>query len=256
MIVLCILGICVGLVSGLLGFGGGILIVPVLKYYVEHIGVSPELSMHVAVATSLAVIIFTSASSSLVYAKQKRLSWPLFVRFLPGVIIGVLLGTQIAKHLHGAFYSKSFAILLIILGGKVLFSDNPLPHPRSNHFLVFFAIISGILSSIFGVGGGVIMMPFFLYLGLDMLTAIGTSTLLIIPITTISTLLFGLSESPSHVLPGMTGLIYWPAVAYIAVASILFVPVGAKIAAAVAPRYLKYIYVSLLSLIAIKMLMS
>ena len=186
MMVLCILGVCVGLVSGLLGFGGGILIVPVLKYYLEHIGVSPALSMHVAVATSLAVIIFTSASASLAFAKQNRISWPLFVRFLPGVIIGVILGTQIAKHLYGAFYSKSFAILLIILAGKVLFADNPAPHPRSNHFLVFFAIVSGILSSLFGIGGGVIMAPFFLYLGLDMLTAIGTSTLLIIPIATIA----------------------------------------------------------------------
>lgn len=256
MIVLCILGMCVGLVSGLLGLGGGILIVPVLKYYLEHIGVSPALSMHVAVATSLAVIIFTSAATSLVYAKQNRLSWPLFVRFLPGVIIGVLLGTQIAKHLQGAIYSKSFAILLIILGGKILFAGNPSPHPRSNHFLVFFAIVSGILSSIFGIGGGGIMTPFFLYLGLDMLTAIGTSTLLIIPIAAISTLLFGLSETPSHVLPGMTGFIYWPAVAYIALASMLFVPIGAKIATAVAPQNLKYIFVSLLILIAIKMLMS
>ena len=256
MILLCILGMCVGLVSGLLGIGGGILIVPVVKYYVECIGVSPALSMHVAVSTSLAVIIFTSSSASIVYAKQNRLSWPLFVRFLPGIVIGVLLGTQIAKHLHGEFYSKSFAILLIILAGKVLFANKPSQHPHSNLFIVFFAIISGILSSIFGIGGGIIMTPFFLYLGLDMLTAIGTSTLLIIPIAVISTLVFGLSKSPAHALPSMTGFIYWPAVAYIALGSVIFVPIGAKIATTLAPRYLKYIYVSVLILIAIKMLIS
>lgn len=256
MILLCILGMCLGFVSGLLGIGGGILIVPALKYFVEHLGISPALSMHIAVSTSLAVIIFTSSSASIVYAKQNRLSWPLFVRFLPGIIIGVLLGTQIAKHLHGAFYSKSFAILLIILAGKVLFANNPSQHPHSNRFIVFFAIISGILSSIFGIGGGIIMTPFFLYLGLDMLTAIGTSTLLIIPIAVISTLVFGLSKPPADALPSMTGFIYWPAVAYIALGSVIFVPIGAKIATTLAPRYLKYIYVSVLSLIAIKMLIS
>jgi len=254
MLLFLIIGSLVGFFSGLLGIGGGILLVPSLKYYFEiqqHI--SANMSMHMAVATSLAVIIFTSSRTAWYYYKKNNIDISLFHQFLPGILIGAVIGILLSKFLNGTIYVSLFALLLLYNASQLLIKKNkstqdttsPLHQKKLN--LYAMSLFIGSTSSLLGVGGAVMMTPYFIKLGLDIRKAIGTSILSSIPIALLSTVV--------HTLFSNKAFIQWPLVFIISLTSMFFSPIGAAIAHKLNQIILQKIFALFLILIAARMVL-
>jgi uncharacterized membrane protein YfcA len=245
-----IIGSLVGTLSGLLGIGGGIILVPTLNYVFEHQDhIAPGLCMHMAVATSLAVIMLTSSRTSWLYIQHNHFDRKLFMRFLPGLILGTLTGVQLGQHVHGQLYTQIFGLFLWGLAIKLLRPSKPstgnsrLQKPIWFYFISF---LTGNLSALFGIGGGIIMTPYFIHLEQRTLQAIGTATLCTLPIAIVSSISI-------KVIYGNELPINWTSVAIIGITSMLCAPIGAKLARQTSERRLKMIFAIVLSIVGAKM---
>ena len=246
------IGVMVGLLSGLLGIGGGIILVPSLKYVFEHQSAIPHsLSMHTAVATSLAVILLTSARTSWLYIRQNLFLPKLFIQFVPGLILGTLSGVMLGQHIHGQRYTQIFSIFLFLLALQLIRPSQGIkPSSRFSqpYWRYLMSFVTGHFSALFGIGGGVLMTPYFTHIENNVLKAIGTSTLCTLPIALTSTLFMQLFYKQQL-------QINWLAVAIIGIGSMLCAPVGAKLARQISERRLKLIFSCVLTLVALKMLL-
>ena len=119
-----ILGSLVGFLAGLLGIGGGLIIVPALVYLLPKVGVSAEIVMPMALATSLGAIVITSTSAALAHHKKKNIPWQLTKPIMLVVAIGALLGAFIADSLSTAALTNFFSIVVILLACYILLSIN------------------------------------------------------------------------------------------------------------------------------------
>ena len=240
-------GVIAGLLAGLLGVGGGIIIVPILNILLaEHF--SSVVSMHVAVGSSLAIMVFTALSSSYAYYRRDLIIWPLFYQSAPGLILGVTTGSFIAMYLSSRSLLIAFSIFILFVALDMLLSrevkaQRDLPGLLSFNCLAF---VIGIFSGFFGIGGGVLMVPLLVYCNVEMHKATGTSALCGLSIAAAGAICFILTGS--HVtgsiqLPyGTTGYIYWPAVIPIALTSVLFAPIGTRLAVWLPAQSLKRIF--------------
>jgi uncharacterized membrane protein YfcA len=260
----CLLGAVAGLFSGLLGIGGGLIVVPCLLIVFPLVGISP--SIHVAVGTSLATIIVTLCSSIRAHLKRsdQQLLWHLGRQFLPGIIMGTLLGAVIAKLLSGAHLAIFFGIIVWLLALRVFLVKNTahvsdgqsveqlLPAKR---WLLPINILIASLASIMGVGGGGFMITFLQIRKVPMRIAIPIATMMGIPVAIIGTLSYiVLGWSDSSLPHWSTGYVYWPAVFGITIASIFTAPLGAKLAHKLPNELLRWIFVIMLVIIGGKMI--
>jgi uncharacterized membrane protein YfcA len=156
------IGAVTGVLAGLFGIGGGTVIVPALILTLTLQGVSPEVSTHIAIGTSLAAISMTSLSS--VYAHQQRgvVRWSLVVQLAPAVCIGVWLGAAFASQQSAALLQKSFGVFLVLIALQLFFSLQP--HEQAERPLAWPAMwgggaVIGFLSALFGIGGGSLSVP-------------------------------------------------------------------------------------------------
>ena len=90
---LALLGIGAGFLAGLLGIGGGMVLVPFISYFLAARGVGPELGVKMAIATSMATIMFTSLSSVRAHHKRGAVRWDLVLTLAPGIVAGALLAS-------------------------------------------------------------------------------------------------------------------------------------------------------------------
>jgi uncharacterized membrane protein YfcA len=257
MIIFALIGLLVGFLSGLLGIGGGIILVPCLNHYFrQHLQIPLDLSMHMAVTDSLAVVIFTSMMTASLYYRQGKISWRIVWNFFPGLVFGGLTGFLIKRHLHGDLYAQVFAVFLIFIAIQLFYSQPTAQtklkeKPKIDWKFLLMSFITGLLSSIFGVGGGIITTPFFIYLGLDILKAIGSSSACCIPVAFINS---AITTWWQYKHPETSvNLIDWQAVLYISVFSVTIAPIGAMVAKKSNPDVLKKYFSSLLVLISLEL---
>lgn len=262
-------GVFAGTLSGLLGVGGGIIVVPTLIFCFQSVHLFTDaLIMHVAVGTSLAIMIFTSLSSANAYYRRGFIVWPVFIRFLPGLCVGMIAGSMIAKQLSSHLLIMLFALFLIIIAVYLFFSKPEKITPKSiKHtypllrelVIIVVAILIGLLSTIFGIGGGLLMVPFFLLIGLEMHEASGTSSICGVPISIIGTIVLtiaGWDAIQNSPLPaGTIGYVYWPAATMVSLTSIIFAPIGARLSIRFRPITLKRILACLLIASSINLLL-
>ena len=124
------IGVFSGLLSGLLGVGGGIIVVPMLLLVLKTNPLFADTNlMHIAAGTSLAAMIVTSLSSAYAYHRHNAVIWPVFWYTLPGICIGMLFGSMLTTHLNVTILSNLFSVFLI-LTALHLFRDNA-PKPRA-----------------------------------------------------------------------------------------------------------------------------
>lgn len=166
-----IVGLVGGMVGGLLGVGGGILFVPCLHYGFQAMGVDTDISMKISVATSLAVILITALSSALGHtlygAIDVRAVFIMAAMAFPSAFVGSKIGDLIG----GALLERVFGVVALLVAVQFL---RPIPpgHQKSDRVIeppqfIMVGGVSGLLSSILGVGGGIITVPL-LHLALDM----------------------------------------------------------------------------------------
>ncbi|APJ04686.1 sulfite exporter TauE/SafE family protein [Silvanigrella aquatica] len=252
-----------GLMSGLLGLGGGVIVVPMLTFIFLHSSINPDIVIHLAIGTSLTAMIFTTLSATIAHNKLKRVEWNVLKKFAPGIILGVITGVLLSNSFDKKRLTIIFGIYLIFIATQMLFKkDPPLNSPtkpklvKENTFTFSIGgIFIGLISGILGVGGGTLIIPFLTYFGRDMHKAIGTSAALGFFITIFGTIIFILLSSGNSNLPkGAIGFIYLPAVLGVSITSILFAPIGSKISVKLSPKILKRCFAILLYLISLKLL--
>jgi hypothetical protein len=255
-----VLGAVAGVLAGLLGIGGGLVIVPFLTFMFTAQGFAPDYIVHMALGTSLASIIFTSMSSVMAHHKRGAVVWPVVFRITPGIIAGSLFGTVVAAQLSSAVLKGFFSAFLYYVATQMLIGIKPKPSRSTPKTAGMFAAggTIGIFSSLAGIGGGTLTVPFLVWCNTIMHKAIGTAAAVGFPIAIAGTAGYianGLSVAEA--LPGHTlGFIHLTALASIVAASVLTAPIGAWLAHRLPVDKLKKIFAFLLFLLATRMLVS
>ena len=249
------LGIATGFLAGLLGIGGGMIMVPFITMILSSRGVAPDLSVKMAIATSMASIIFTSVSSVRAHHKRGAVRWDLVRSIAPGIVVGSLLGSLgVFALLKGAWLALFFAAFIGFSATQMLRKKKAqavareMPGPVGQ-----FAAGSGIgfLSGLVGAGGGFISVPFMTWCNVAIHNAVATSAALGFPIAVFNVLGYAISGLQLTDLPaGSFGYIWLPGLAVLAGASVITAPWGAKAAHALPVATLKKVFGSVLYLLA------
>lgn len=252
------LGIVAGLTGGLLGVGGGIVVVPVLIFTFTLLGFSDSVLTHMAVGTSLGTIILTSAGSVLQHHKKGAVRWDVLGWLAIGLIVGALVGAEVAGILKGRVLQLIFGVFALTMAAQMAFGLKPNPKRDlpGKAGLVLSGTIIGSVSSLFGIGGGSITVPFFTWCNVKMQDAVGTSSAGGMPIAIAGAAGFVLSGWESPMRPEWSlGYIYLPALIGIGVTSVIFAQVGARYAHKLPAATLKKMFSLLLVVVGIKLIL-
>ena len=249
------LGAVAGILAGLLGIGGGLIIVPALLliFTEQHIA-TPQL-MHLALGTSLASIVMTSISSIYAHHRHQAIDWHAFRQLTPGILLGSYLGAWLASYLSSHTLQPIFAVFEIAVGIYMLLGFKPAQHQTNISVLknTLAGNFIGSISAIVGIGGGTLSVPYLLWRGKSIHQAIATSAACGLPIAFAGSASYMLNGW-SMQIPNALGYIYLPALLGIMVSSVLFAPLGARLAHRLPVSYLKKIFAIFLLLIGMRLL--
>jgi uncharacterized membrane protein YfcA len=246
-----------GVLAGLLGVGGGLVIVPMLTFIFISQQMPSEHILHLALGTSLASIMFTSISSLRAHHRRGAVDWFVVRRITPGIMAGTFFGSWVAAQLSTGFLKGLFVVFSYYVAFQMLLDMRPHPHRQLPGRTALFGVggVIGVVSSLVGIGGGSMSVPFLIWCNSNMRNAIGTSAAIGFPIALAGTagyLVNGLAASlPPHTL----GFIYLPALLGVSAASMLTAPLGAKLAHSLPIGRLKRIFALLLIVMGTKMLL-
>lgn len=253
-----LLGAFVGTLSGMIGIGGGVIVVPALAAIFLHLGNVPnDAIMHYAMGTSLAVIVFSLTSSMYAHHQRGAVEWDSVVKMVPGLCLGAICGAMVAHFLPSSFLRVFFGMFLMAVALHILLSKHQKITKKYFSQPIYWSIsfTIGVLSSILGVGGGILLVPFLLRAGLETKHAVGTSVVCALVVSFIATLSYMVTGLFSHVhIPWSTGYIYWPAWFSITIAGVIFAPFGAAISHKMPALLLKRIFGICLLIVAADML--
>ena len=256
---LLLAGAVAGTFAGLLGIGGGIIIVPVLAMVFETQGTSIDVLMHISIGTSLATIVITSISSIRAHQKRGAIDWRVFRTITPGIVLGGFVGAAIAKQIPGEELRLIFAIFMLVIALQMYFGSTTKPHrklPDTPGLLVAGGVI-GTISSIMGVGGGSMSVPFLTWCNVAIRNAVATSSAIGLPIALAGTLGFIISGWNVEARPVWSlGYVNLPAFLSVVTASTLMAPVGAWVAHTISPLILKRIFAFFLLILGLRMLLT
>lgn len=254
----CLIGMVVGVLSGLLGIGGGIVLVPMLHAILVAKGFSADVAFHMALATSMACIVFTSLSSILAHHKNQNIVWPHVWAMVPMAFLGSLIATLVAIHLD-AFYLTLFFAMFTFFAATQLFGDRkPIQHKVPGKIEIsLVSLLIGVISALVSIGGGTLTVPYLAMRNVSVKQAIGTSAVLGFPIALASTVSYlqDAIRQATHA-PDTFGLIYLPAVMLITPLSVLFAPAGVALTKRLPVKVLKRIFAVFLMGISIHLLWS
>jgi uncharacterized membrane protein YfcA len=253
-----LLGSFAGLVAGLLGVGGGLIIVPALVWIFMQQGINGEVIVHLAVGTSLATIIFTSISSVRAHHRHAAVQWHIFRVITPGIIIGALLGAWIARFMSSDLLAAFFGVFEIFVAVQMGFAIRPKASRRlpANWLVSTVGTIIGAISAIVGIGGGTMTVPYLVWCNVAMRQAVATSAAVGLPIAIAGAAGFAWTGWQQASVPGSAfGFIMPEAFVGIVITSVLFAPLGAKLAHVIPPVLLKRIFAVFLLMLGTRMLL-
>lgn len=251
-------GILTGLLSGLLGIGGGVISVPAMVFLFHIIDHSSSNTMQMAIGSSLAAIIFTSFSSARSHNLHKRVHWPLIKKIIYSVILGAITGTYIVHFIPSEVLQKIFGIFEATLGVYFFFlksSKKSTPETLPNPFKInAFGYTISTISTLFGMGGSFLSVPAFVHFKLPIKKAIGTSTVISFTLSSVATAAFLIPGFFTEADPYSLGYIYLPAFIPMSIASFSTAPIGAKLIQYIPTRILKKIFAILIIAMGILMI--
>jgi uncharacterized membrane protein YfcA len=250
---LLVLGCFTGFLAGLLGIGGGMLLVPFMTLLLTLKGVSAEHVVKVAIATSLATICFTSVASVRAHHARGAVRWDVVRLLAPGIILGSLLGAQLAKTMSSHVLALFFAVFVGFSATQMLLDIKPKPTRQlpSGAGMLGAGGVVGTLSALVGAGGGFISVPFMVWCNVSMHNAVATSAALGFPIALAGTAGYVMAGWSAQGMPdGAVGFIYLPALLVVSLASVTTAPLGARAAHRMNVKQLKRAFAALLYLLA------
>ena len=251
-------GALAGLLSGLLGIGGGIVIVPALAFLFKHnANVPSTMIMHFAAGTSLLIMIITSQSAIRTHYRLGEILWPVFHKLWPGIVVGTLLGALVADLIPSQWLRVFFGLFLLFVAYRMFSSRHQMntfhsPKPWINNVI---SLLIGFKSGMLGIGGGVLIIPYLTWCGVDVRK--------IAPVTGLCTLTIAVVGSMAFMITGYNdvgisaysiGYVYWPAALWIAIPSAMFAQLGARLTYKVPVQQLKYGFIVFLLITAVDML--
>ncbi len=255
---LLLLGSVVGFLAGLLGVGGGMMLVPVMTWLLAQQGVDGGTAVKLAIATSMATILFTSSSSLRAHHQLGFVRWDLVKRLAPGIVAGGLLaGAGAFALLKGQVLALCFAAFIGWMALRLLRGKPPKPGRQLPGTAGMAAVGTGIgfLSGLVGAGGAFLSVPFMTRCNVPPREAVGTSSALGFVVATAATtgyLISGWNET--HTLAGILGYLYLPGLFIISAASMTFAPLGARTAQRMEERTLTRVFAVLLLCLSASML--
>lgn len=250
-------GAIAGLLAGLLGIGGGLITVPAMHFIFRYQGFPPDKSMLLAIGTSLAAMVFTSAASSWSHYQKGGVNMGLFKKLFLGIFIGAAIGALIASSLPGRILELIFGISLVLFSISFFVPEKTKggEAKAASRLLHFFAgLLIGTSSTILGIGGGILTVPYLTHLKIPMRGAVSTSAALGLPIACVGALSFLFLGLHQHISDASLGYLYPPGFVLIAISSTLCAPIGAKIAYAISIPLLKRVFGSALFLVGCSMI--
>ncbi len=255
--VYCALGAFAGILAGLLGVGGGIVIVPMLVFAFGWQGFPPETIMLLALGTSMSSIMFTSVSSSLAHGRNGNVAWGVAKGITPGILVGTFCGSFVAAQIPARYLQIFFVCFLFFVVSQMLSGKKPKPYRQVTGFAGLSAAggIIGVISSLVGIGGGTLSVPFLLWHNVEMRKAIGTSAAIGFPIALAGSLGYivngiGAAHRPDYSF----GYVYLPALFGLVAVSMFTAPIGARIAQTLPVPQLKKCFAVLLIVVGVRML--
>lgn len=257
LLVLLSMGALAGFLAGLFGIGGGLVIVPVLALVFAGQGVDDSVVMHLAIGTSLATIVTTALSSIRAHHRRGAVDWPVFVRITPGILLGGLLGSGLAAALPGGALRVVFAVFMLLVAVRMGLDIAPTPHRQlpGRLGMGIAGILIGTVSTLMGIGGGSLSVPFLTWCNVAVRRAVATSAAIGLPIALTGTLAYLVTGWDKAALPPLSlGYINLPAYVGIVVASTLCAPLGARLAHCLPERLLKRLFAGFLAILGLRLL--
>lgn len=248
------LGAATGFLAGLLGIGGGMLMVPFLTIILSGRGVAPDLAVKMAIATSMATIVFTAASSVRAHHRRGAVRWDIVRGLAPGIVLGALVASLgVFAVLKGTWLAAFFGLFVAFSATQMFLDKKPKPTRQMPGPAGQWAAGGGIgfLSGLVGAGGGFVSVPFMTWCNVPIHNAVATSAALGFPIALANVVGYVLAGQSVLGLPAASfGYIWLPGLGLIALASVCTAPLGARAAHALPVARLKRVFASILYLLA------
>lgn len=198
------LGFVAGVIGSIIGLGGGFIVVPVLTFF----GFSPTL----AASDSLFAAFSNSVASTTSYARQKRIVYPLGLKLAMISIPGTILGAYISEDVSPPVFKILFAMVLVSSGVYIYLRRKmeSKEHNLSKQLMVFVAgasFFAGIISSLFGIGGGSVFVPLMVIaIGLSMKLAAPTSQFILMFAAASGMIMHSILGHPNYYEAGMLSI--------------------------------------------------
>jgi uncharacterized membrane protein YfcA len=245
---LALAGAFAGVTAGLFGNGGGFVVVPSLIAVFSILGETTSDLIYVAIGTSLASIVVSSARSVQAHHKHKAVDYQILKSWAPWLVMGVAIGLYIASITDGESLFLVFAVGVLLYSIYFLFPDMFVNSTRSLSMpkgvgKVSLASFLGGFSALLGIGGGTITVMTMVMCNRSVhqavATAAGVGFIIALP-GSIGFALLGLGHTS---LPtGSVGFINIPALLAICSASVLTAPIGARWAHSLDEQHLKRLF--------------
>lgn len=256
-IIYVLAGAVVGVMAGLLGLGGGILIIPFLVWQLPQVGVPAPVLMHVAVATSLGLVVCSALVSGWNHHRYGNVQWFIVRRMLIGLVVGAWLGTIIAQHIPSQMLQVIFGFFVWIVSWRMAFPQEKAENrvlPDGAQLNVVSTLI-GTLCILLGVSGGSLLVPYLNRCNLPLRQAIATSSVCTFPVALTGVIMLMFFVPVDLELPKNTvGYVYFPALLGLLLPCIALVPLGVYLAVRLEIKLIRRIFSALLFLIGSDMI--
>ena len=231
-ILLALTGAFAGILGGLFGIGGGVVIVPVLYLVFTQGGADPEIAMKTAVGTSLATILVTSIRSLTAHRKRGAVDFDVLKNWIPFIALGAVAGAGLARVISGEALLAVFAIGVFGIAIQRLRGPGTAAQaifiPSAIQRVLGFG--TGVVSALMGIGGGVIGVILLTLQGKTMHQAVATAAGFGLAIAIPGALGFSLLGLGQGTLHGAVGFVHLPGFLAVSLGSLIFTPIGAKLA--------------------------
>ncbi len=252
------LGVFTGFAAGMLGIGGGLVMVPALTMiFSAQSGFPAAESLHMALGTSMATILFTSLSSLRAHHRHAAVLWKIVFQITPGILFGTLVGTVFASSVPARPLAVLFTAFVCAVALQMALNLKPKATRELPGVAGMLSVGAGIgaFSSLVAIGGGAMTVPFLTWCNVRVQQAIGTSAAVGFPIAVGGTLGYIYNGWGHPSLPQWSlGYVYLPALLWMIPFSMLAAPLGAKTTHRLPVATLKRIFAVLLVVLAGRML--
>lgn len=235
-------GAVAGLVAGLFGLGGGIVVVPVLAVVFSWQGMPEAQLMQMAVATSLMTICVTSLASIVTHARYGHVQWRLGQWLMPALAVGSFAGVWLATRLDSDWLQLIFAWFALLMAVRIWLPRRQLALATllKARAMTVFGLLAGGFSALVGIGGGTLTVPYLLLAGQPVKQAVGTAAACGLPIAMAGVAGFLWLAPTAEEAVG--GYIIWPAFFGIVCSSLIFAPLGARLAKNLPSKWLQRLF--------------